>query len=45
MNEHVPLKRYWKMGELNAGVVFLASDEASYVTWAILPIDGWYTAV
>ena len=45
MNEHVPLKRYWKMGELNAGAVFLASDEASYVTWVILPIDGWYTAV
>ena len=42
---HVPRKRYGKEGELNAGVVFLASDEASYVTGVILPIDGGYTAV
>ena len=44
-NEHVPLKRYGKPGELNAGAVFLASDEASYVTGTILTIDGGYTAV
>ncbi|MBQ9011510.1 MAG: SDR family oxidoreductase [Bacilli bacterium] len=42
---HVPMKRYGKEGELNAGVIFLASDEASYVTGAVLPIDGGYTAV
>ena len=42
---HVPLKRYGKEGELNAGVIFLASDEASYVTGVVLPIDGGYTAV
>ena len=42
---HVPMKRYGKEGELNAGVIFLASDEASYVTGVILPIDGGYTAV
>ena len=45
MNEHVPMKRYWKSWELNAGAAFLASDEASYITWAILPIDWGYTAV
>ena len=44
-NNHVPMKRYGKEGELNAGVIFLASDEASYVTGVILPIDGGYTAV
>lgn len=44
-NTHVPMKRYGKEGELNAGAIFLASDEASYVTGAILPIDGGYTAV
>ena len=44
-NSHVPMKRYGKEGELNAGAIFLASDEASYVTGVILPIDRGYTAV
>ena len=43
--EHVPMQRYGKEGELNAAAVFLASKEASYVTGAILPVDGGYTAV
>jgi gluconate 5-dehydrogenase len=42
---HVPMKRYGKEGELNPGAIFLASKEASYVTGAILPIDGGYTAI
>lgn len=42
---HVPMKRYGHEGELNAGVIFLSSDEASYVTGIILPIDGGYTTV
>lgn len=45
MKQTVPMKRYGKAGELNAGAIFLASDEASYVTGVILPIDGGYTAV
>ncbi len=44
-NTHVPMKRYGKEGELNAGAIFLASEEASYVTGVILPIDGGYTCV
>lgn len=43
-NNHVPMKRYGNPGELNAGAIFLASDEASYVTGVILPIDGGYTS-
>ena len=42
---HVPMKRYGKEGELNAGAIFLASNEASYITGVILPIDGGYTCV
>ncbi len=42
---HVPMQRYGKEGELNAGAIFLASDEASYVTGICLPIDGGYTCV
>lgn len=45
MKRTVPLGRYGREGELNAAAVFLASDEASYVTGAILPVDGGYTAV
>ena len=44
-DNHVPMKRYGHEGELNAGAIFLASDEASYVTGVILPIDGGYTCV
>lgn len=42
---HVPMKRYGKEGELNSAVIFLAANESTYVTGAILPIDGGYTAV
>ncbi len=44
-NTHVPMKRYGKEGELNAAAIFLASDEASYVTGVNLPVDGGYTCV
>ncbi|MDO4220381.1 MAG: SDR family oxidoreductase [Candidatus Saccharibacteria bacterium] len=43
--EHVPMQRYGKPGELDAAAVFLASDEARYVTGVILPVDGGYTCV
>ena len=42
---HVPMKRYGKEGELDACIIFLASDEASYITGAIIPVDGGYTCV
>ena len=45
MKQTVPMGRYGIEGELNAGAIFLASDEASYVTGVILPIDGGYTCV
>ena len=45
MQRTVPLGRYGREGELNAAAIFFASDEAAYVTGAILPVDGGYTAV
>lgn len=45
MKATVPLGRYGNEGELNAAAIFLGSDEASYVTGVILPVDGGYTAI
>lgn len=45
MQRTVPVGRYGFPGELNASAIFLASDEACYVTGAILPVDGGYTCV
>lgn len=42
---HVPMQRYGKPGELDAAAVFLASEEARYVTGVILPVDGGYTCI
>lgn len=42
---HVPMQRYGKPGELDAAAIFLASDEASYVTGLIMPVDGGYTCI
>lgn len=45
MKATVPMGRYGNEGELNPAAIFLASDEAAYVTGVILPVDGGYTAV
>lgn len=45
MQATVPLARYGNAGELNAGAIFFGSEEASYVTGVIMPIDGGYTCV
>jgi len=40
----VPLKRIGKPEEVSAAVVFLASEEASYITGATLYVDGGWLA-
>jgi len=45
MKSSVPAGRYGEAGELDAAVIFLSSDAASYVTGVILPVDGGYTCI
>ncbi|MGV1033939.1 MAG: SDR family NAD(P)-dependent oxidoreductase [Microbacteriaceae bacterium] len=37
-----PLRRYGASQEIGSAVAFLASDAASFVTGAVLPVDGGY---
>ncbi|MEY4533452.1 MAG: hypothetical protein RI926_1221 [Actinomycetota bacterium] len=43
--QHIPLKRVGTVEEIANCVVFLASDEAAYVTGANLMVDGGWSAV
>ena len=40
----IPLGRLAETGDIAAVVGFLASDQASYLTGTVIPVDGGYTA-
>jgi NAD(P)-dependent dehydrogenase (short-subunit alcohol dehydrogenase family) len=39
-----PVGRLGTADEIATAIVFLASPEASFITGAIIPVDGGYTA-
>jgi len=39
-----PMRRFGKIDELNVIVQFLCSDVASFITGAIIPVDGGFSA-
>ncbi len=45
MKQTVPVGRYGREGELDSTAVYLASEASSYVTGAIIPVDGGYTCI
>jgi len=44
LNEYHPIGRIGLPSESAAAVAFLASDDASFITGVLLPVDGGYSA-
>ena len=41
---HYPMGRLGEAADVANAVVFLASDESSWITGAVIPVDGGYTS-
>jgi 2-deoxy-D-gluconate 3-dehydrogenase len=44
ITSRIPMHRWGTPDDMKGLVVFLASDAASYITGAIIPVDGGYLA-
>ena len=38
----IPMNRYGTMSEIASAVLYLASEEASYITGIVMPVDGGF---
>ena len=43
-NRNIPLHRYGTPAEIASAALFLASDEAAYITGHVLPVDGGFSS-
>ena len=41
--QHIPMKRMGRPDEIANAVTFLCSEQASYITGSVIPVDGAFS--